>query len=244
MTPTATGSDAGAETLFGTTASFNASETATTTGTLAISAGATAYIYVRYDLTVASPLDYPRGGETVNFQIASLGNVLSDAVETGSGTLAGTQTVLPVIDSYTNSTEAGLNWAASCTGCGSASEGGGFQANSGDFRLRFGADPGLGSRDTATNKVEVVGTATTMLTDDASANTNVSAWSNTSITIRTDTAITGNADTDWGTNFGGASALKVTAGGQAIVTNLNFYIFPQITSITQPSGFPADRARI
>ena len=237
-------SDAGAETLFGTTASFNASETATTTGTLAISAGATAYIYVRYDLTVASPLDYPRGGETVNFQIASPGNVLSDAVETGSGTLAGTQTVLPVIDSYTNSTEAGLNWAASCTGCGARIGGGaGFRQTVVISGYGFGADPGLGSRDTATNKVEVVGTATTMLTDDASANTNVSAWSNTSITIRTDTAITGNADTDWGTNFGGASALKVTAGGQAIVTNLNFYIFPQITSITQPSGFPADSAR-
>ena len=234
--------DAGAETLFGTAATFAGDQTATVSGTLPISDGTTAYIYVRYDL--ANGAVYPVGGDTVNFQIAAATDVVSDADETGSGTLAGTQTVKPQIIDYTNSTEAGLNYAGACTDCGARIGGGaGFRQTVVVSGYGFGSDPGLGSRDTATNKVEVVGAGTTVLADDGSANTNVSAWSNTSITIRTDSSITGNTDTDFGANFGGAGALKVTAGGQTVPTNLNFYIFPQITSVTQPAGLPADSAR-
>ncbi len=234
--------DAGAETLFGTVANFAADQTATVSGTLAITDGATAYIYARYDL--ANGAVYPVGGATVNFQIAAFGDVVSDATESGTGSLVGTQTVKPQITGYTNSTEPALDYAGACTGCGARIGGGsGFRHTVVISGYGFGADPGLGSRDTVTNKVEIAGTATTVLADDASANTNVSAWSNTSITIRTDSNIATNTDTDFGTNFGGATALKVTAGGQAVPTNLNFYIFPQITSITQPGGFPADSAR-
>jgi hypothetical protein len=84
--------------------------------------------------------------------------------------------------------------------------------------------------------LELIGAATDVLADDGSANTNVSAWSNTSITIRTDTNIATNTDTDFGTNYGGASALQVTAGSQTTATDLNFYLFPQVTSITVPTA--------
>ncbi|HAS84804.1 MAG TPA: hypothetical protein DCS23_01875, partial [Candidatus Yonathbacteria bacterium] len=90
-------SDGGAETLFGTVANFAGDQTATVSGTLAISDGATAYIYARYDL--ANGAVYPTGGATVNFQIAASTDVVSDATESGSGTLVGTQTVRPNVTS-------------------------------------------------------------------------------------------------------------------------------------------------
>ena len=167
------------------------------------------------------------GGETIEVEIT---NPSTDVVlasgqntDTVAKQLIGTTTVKPQITGYTNSTESGLNYAGSCTECGARIGGGAtYRQTVVISGYGFGLDPGLGSRDTATNKVEVVGVSTTMLADDASADTNVSAWSATSISIRTDTSIIGNADTDWGTNFGGASALKVTVGSQAVPVNLNF----------------------
>ncbi|MBI5798904.1 MAG: hypothetical protein HZB10_03155, partial [Candidatus Yonathbacteria bacterium] len=94
-------SDAGAETLFGTVANFAGDQTATVSGTLAITTGQTAYIYARYDL--ANGAVYPTGGATVNFQIAASGDVVSDATESGTGSLAGTQTVRPNVTNATDS---------------------------------------------------------------------------------------------------------------------------------------------
>lgn len=93
--------DAGAETLFGTVANFAGDQTATVSGTLAISDGATAYIYARYDL--ANGAVYPVGGATVDFQIAAFGDVVSDATESGTGSLVGTQTVRPNVTDATDS---------------------------------------------------------------------------------------------------------------------------------------------
>lgn len=188
------------------------------------------------------------GGQTIDLQITnpSTDVVVSSGVNTDTvaKAIAGTTTILPQITGYTNSTESGLNYSAACTGCGARIGGGsGFMHTIVISGYGFGADPGVGSRDTSTNKVEVVGASTNLIDDIGAGNTNVTAWSNTSITITTDSSITGDTDTSWGTNFGGAASLKVTAGGQAVPTNLNFYIFPQITSITQPAGFPADSAR-
>lgn len=227
---------------FGAVAAFAADQTATFSNAgLAIPSGNTYYFYIRIDMKSGTPT-YPAGGQLIDFQIVSTADIITSGSPTKSGapaTLVGSTTVLPQIISYTNSTEAGLNYAASCTGCGARiGPASGYRQTLAISGYGFGADPGLGSRDTATNKVEIVGVATDVLVDDASANTNVSVWSNTSITIRTDSSITGNADADWGTNFGGASALKVTAGGQANPTNLNFYIFPQVTSLTVPTAVP------
>lgn len=234
---------------YGATVGSFASEAATVSGSLAISAGTTYYFYVRTDVKSGTPT-YPVGGQTINFQIAANADVGTSGAPTKTGapvSLAGTTTVKPQITGYTNTTETGLNYSAACTNCGARiGPGSAYRQSINISGYGFGTDPGLGSRDTASNKVEVVGASINMLDDDGSANTNVSAWSNTSITVRTDTNITGDTDTDWGTDFGGAAALKVTAGGQAVPTNLNFYVFPQVTSLTvcNKAGFPAaDNAR-
>ncbi|NTW22242.1 hypothetical protein HGA34_01700, partial [Candidatus Falkowbacteria bacterium] len=144
----------------------------------------------------------------------------------------------PNISSYSNSTEAGLNYSASCTDCGARiGPGATYEQTIVISGSDFGADPGAGNRDSATNKVEIVGpTSTTLIADG-----NVTSWSDTSITITTDTSVTGNADADWGTNFGGANALRVTADGQAS-NAMNFYVFPQVTSLTAPTAV-TDAAR-
>jgi len=150
------------------------------------------------------------------------------------GVLIGTFTpaVGVAITSYTNTTETGLNYAGACAGCGARIGGGaGFRQSITITGSGFGADPGVGFRSTGTNNVKI---GTKQIAD-----ANVTAWSATSITFLTDTSVTGDTDTDWGTNFGGASALVVTAGG-GVSSGLNFYVFPQVTSITScdKAGFP------
>jgi hypothetical protein len=231
---------------FGTTQSGFTTNAATFSGSLAVTSGTTYYFYVRLD--ALNGATNPTGGQTLNVQVAANTDITTSGSVAKTGapvSLAGTTTVVPQITGYTNSTEAGLSYSAACTGCGARIGGGvAFRQALTISGFGFGNDPGLGSRDTATNKVEIAGaTSTTIFSDDASANTNVSAWSKTSITIRTDTSISGNADSDWGTNFGGPTSLKITAGGQAVPTNLNFYLFPQITSITSAVGLPTDAAR-
>lgn len=144
----------------------------------------------------------------------------------------------PTLTTYTNSTETGLNYATSCAGCGARIGGGaGFRQTVVITGTNFGADPGAGNRSSASNNVKVGAQQI--------ASANVTAWSDTSITFLTDSNVSGDADSDWGADFGGASALTVTAGGSAS-GGLNFYIFPQVTSLTvcDKAGFPvADNAR-
>ncbi len=45
------------------------------------------------------------------------------------------------------------------------------------------------------------------------------------------------------TNNGGANKLLIIVGGQADNTGSTFYVYPQITSVTVPGGFPANTAR-
>jgi hypothetical protein len=150
----------------------------------------------------------------------------------------GAAAAAPAIQGYVNSAESALNYSAACSDCGARiGPGASFKQTIVISGSDFGADPGAGNRASATNKVEIVGpTSTTLIADG-----NVTAWSDTSITITTDTSVTGNADADWNTNFGGANALRVTAGGQAS-NALNFYILPQVTSLTAPTAV-ADAAR-
>jgi hypothetical protein len=147
-----------------------------------------------------------------------------------TGTPAG-----PDITTYTNTTETGLNYAGACVNCGAriGPSGAGFAQTVTITGTNLGT-VAAGNRSTVTNNIKI---GTHQIAD-----ANVTAWTPTSITFVTNTSTTGEADTDWGTNFGGATALKVTAGSTQ-TSGLNFYIFPQITSITQPSGFPADSAR-
>ena len=201
-------SDAGAETLFGTAATLAADQTATISGTLNISSGATAYIYVRYDL--ANGATYPQGGATVNWQIAASGDVVSDGTESGSGTLAGTQTVLPTADSvtYAVSPDGGR------TGDSATISGKGFGAPSLDADQQDCATATVGSKGCVRF---LVGGAYTVLGID------ISTWNNTTITFNVSSTIT---------TFGGASALEVVAAGQSTPTDLTYWIYPNITSIT------------
>lgn len=142
------------------------------------------------------------------------------------------------VTGYTNSTETALNYAGACTGCGARIGGGaGFRQTVTIAGTGFGADPGVGNRSSATNNIKIGAQQI--------ASANVTAWSATSITILTDSAVVGDTDTDWGAEFGGASALTVTASG-ATSAGLNFYVFPQVTSLStcNSAGFPVgDGAR-
>ncbi len=152
------------------------------------------------------------------------------------GVLIGTFTPILLISvtTYTNTTEPALDYSAACTTCGARiGNGAGFRQSITITGVGFGTVT-AGNRSTATNNIKI---GTHQIAD-----ANVTAWTPTSITFLTDSAIAGDTDTDWGVNFGGASALVVTAAG-AGSTGKNFYIYPQITSVTQPVGFSQDTAR-
>lgn len=152
-----------------------------------------------------------------------------------------TGSVPPSLTSYTNSTETALNYAASCTGCGARIGGGvGFKQTV----VITGSNFGTVSDGSQANCAGGAGTGCIKIGTHIIADGNITntAWTPTQITFTTDSSVTGDFDNDWGTNFGGASALTVTAGGTAS-GGLNFYVFPQITSVTQPAGFALDTAR-
>ncbi|MCK9344621.1 MAG: fibronectin type III domain-containing protein [Candidatus Pacebacteria bacterium] len=139
------------------------------------------------------------------------------------------------LTSYTNDTEPVLSYALACTTCGARIGGGaGFKQTITISGAGFGADPGVGNRSDATNNIKIGAHQI--------ADANVFSWSPTTIVIETDSSVVGDTDTDWGAEFGGASALVITAGGVGS-TALNFYVFPQITTVTQPVGLGADQAR-
>lgn len=132
-----------------------------------------------------------------------------------------------VISSYTNSTETALNYSGSCTNCGARIGGGaGFRQTITITGSGF-KTVAAGSRSTATNNIKV---GTHQIAD-----ANVTAWTPTSITFLTDSAVAGDTDANWGTVFGGASALTITVNS-VVSSGLNFYLFPQVTSITVPTA--------
>lgn len=197
-------SDAGAETLFGTAATLAADQTATISGAIAISAGQTAYVYVRYDLVNAGT--YPVGGATVNWAIASSGDVVSDGTESGSGTLAGTQTVRPNVSSFSNSTEPALTDGARETQTISIS-GAGFGTT---CNVGAGSKVSIGANDLSCTGA---------------------TFNNTTITIAVDSAL---PDTNNGGT--GASGLLVTISNTADDARQTFYVYPDVTSITVPTA--------
>lgn len=242
------GTYAGTETIAKEGVAFNASDQAVFTSLtsnipLTLSPNFTC-VYLEIDLVNAGA--YPSGGQTFDPEISGSADFTLSGGSNKAGTYpvapTGATTVRPKVTGYTNSTESGLNWSAACTGCGARIGTGGFVQTVVISGFGFGTDPGAGSRDTATNKVEVVGAATNIMDDPSSAPRNVNLWSNTSITITTDTAVAGDADTDWGANFGDSAALRVTAGGQVSTPDLEFFVFPQVTSLTVPTAI-ADAAR-
>src|SRR3989344_2900064 len=119
----------------------------------------------------------------------------------------------PDATSYTNGTEAGLNFSAcATTGCGGRI--GQAITVSG---TSFGADPGAGNRSTATNNVKI---GTFQIPTG-----NVTAWTATSITFTVSITIPVFGGT-------GSSGLTVTAGGTGDASPLEFWVFPDITSLS------------
>jgi hypothetical protein len=145
------------------------------------------------------------------------------------GVLIGTFTPVEpiVLTSYTNSTETALNYTGSCTNCGARIGNGSSFRHSITITGSGFKTVTAGNRSTAANNIKV---GTHKIAD-----ANITAWTPTSITFLTDSAITGDTDGDWGAVFGGASALTITVNS-VVSSGLNFYLFPQVTSITVPTA--------
>ncbi|MDO8572274.1 MAG: fibronectin type III domain-containing protein [bacterium] len=176
--------------------------------------------------------------KNINNEITGNGTYTVNLGSTGSNVVAAVEQVSwryttppPSITSYVNSTEGGLDYVVACTECGARIGGGaGFRQTVVVTGTNFNT-VGVGNRSTGGNNIKV---GTKQIAD-----ANVIVWTDTSITFLTDSAVVGDTDSDWGTNFGGASALTITVGGQTS-TGLNFYVLPQITGVRacDKPGFP------
>lgn len=179
--------------------------------------------------------------KNANDEIVGNGSYTVNLGSTGTNVMAAVEqiswryTAVSVnVTSYVNTTETALNYSASCVGCGARIGGGaGFRQSITIMGTGFGT-VAAGNRSSAANNIKI---GTHQIAD-----ANITIWTPSSITFLTDSAVSGDTDTDWGTEFGGASALTVTAGS-VTSSGKNFYVFPQITSVTQPAGFGADTAR-
>ncbi|MEN9558704.1 MAG: hypothetical protein RL141_1073 [Candidatus Parcubacteria bacterium] len=193
---------------FGSTVAAFTTEAATVSGSLVINSGTTYFFYVRFDLLKSGTS--PKGGQTVNFQIAADSDVGTSGAPTKTGapvSLAGTTTVLP-------------NATGTTFGSGLA-DGGRSGESITVSGFGFGVAP-VGSRGNCAGAVDTGCVRLTVGGNDTVATGDVSAWSNTSITY---TIATGLA------SLGGASAVEVVSGSQADATKLNFFVYPRITGM-------------
>lgn len=213
--------------------------TFTVSPALSLTQGKTVYAFPK--ATFGNAGAYPSGGQTLALTLSSITNVDTTATPLNDELIVGTPTVRgiisPAITSYTNTTEIGLNYTASCTNCGGRIGTGVFAQSITINGFGFGPDPGVGNRASVINQIVLNGAAPTTI-----ASANVTSWSNTQLVIALNTATAGNADSDFGINFGGANALMVTAGG-VLGNTLNFNLFPQITGLTVPTGLGPDGAK-
>jgi len=197
--------DGETETQFGSTvASFDGSDTATVTGSLALTGDTTYYFYVIFDAKSSTPT-YPKGGETVSFSIAANGDVASDITATGGPqTLTGTQYLIPKLTSatYTVSSDGGRSGdSVTISGYG------------------FGAPSAGANRANCAGAVDTgcveFNTATSVSSGD------ITSWSNTSVVFN----ISSSLATDGG-------YVEVYAGSKGPPSSLPYYIYPNITSYT------------
>ncbi|MEK7635478.1 MAG: fibronectin type III domain-containing protein [Patescibacteria group bacterium] len=195
---------------YGATVASFTSEAATVSGSLALIPATTYYFYVRFN--ASSTTSYPKGGQTVNFQIAANGDVtLSSGSATITGapvSMAGTTTILPKVSSV--SYGAGLSDGARSSETITIS-GYGFGVAPGGSRANC-----AGAVDTGCVRFLVGGAATV-------ADSSVSSWSNISVGLTVSSTLA---------TLGGASSLEVVSGSQGTATDINYYIYPNITALT------------
>ncbi len=207
---------------YGATVASFTSEAATVSGSLALTAGTTYYFYVQFNASSTAP-SYPKGGQTVDFQIAANADVtLSSGTATNSGapvTLAGTTTILPKLTSVTYgsglSDGSRSSEAITISGYGFGVAPGGSRANC------------SGAVDTGCVRFLVGGAATV-------ADTDVSSWSNTSIGWTASSTLA---------TYGGASSLEVVSGAQGTAADTTYYIYPRISSLSAPTAVADAAAR-
>lgn len=202
---------------YGATVASFTSEAATVSGSLALTPATTYYFYVRFN--ASSTTTYPKGGQTIGFQIAANGDVtLSSGSATISGapaSMAGATTIKPRMTGITYgsglSDGARSSEAITISGYGFGVAPGGSRANC------------SGAVDTGCVRFTVGGNATV-------ADSSVSSWSNTSI---------GWAASSTLATLGGASALELVAGNSTSTTKLTYYVYPNITNIYSTSTVAA-----
>jgi hypothetical protein len=184
---------------------------------------------------------YPSAGQTINLAVNTVNDFDTTSAVANDELLIGTPTIKAIIapnmTGYTNTSEPALNFSAGCTNCGGRLGAGSFAQTITINGFGFGADPGAANRATAMNQIVIQGATPTTI-----KSANVTSWSNTQIVISLNTAVTGNADADFGTNYGGATALSVTTAG-ITGDGLNFYLFPQVTGLLVPTGLGPDGAK-
>lgn len=198
---------------YGSTVASFTGNTVTVSGSLAMNAATTYYFYVRTDLINGA--NNPRGGQTLNYQIAANSDVTTSGTSVKSGapvSLAGTTNITP------NAT--GITYGASLADGARSGEsvtvsGFGFGVAPGGLRANC-----AGAVDTGCIRFTVGGNATVLDAD-------ITAWSNTSVTFTVNSAIA---------TYGGVSALEVVAGSQSDTTDLTYYIYPNVTGMTTCSS--------
>lgn len=207
--------------------------------TLAVSAGQRLYAFPK--ATFGNAGAYPSGGQTLVLAVNTINDVDTTAAPINDEVLIGIPTIqgriAPNITGYTNTTESGLSHAAGCTNCGGRLGIGTFAQSITITGFGFGVDPGAANRASVTNQVVLKGAANTTI-----ASANVTSWSNTQVVLALDAATTGNADADFGSNYGGTGALTLIASGVSSA-GVNFYLFPQITGLIVPAGLGPDGAK-
>lgn len=182
---------------------FAVDDTATFTNAgITIPASSSRWFYIQ--LTFSNGTARPDGGLTINFRIAAVGDVVSDATEvcgTCPVSLAGTTTIRPNVTSYSNSTEPALTDGARTTQTISvAGHGFGIICNG------------------TTAKVEI-GTYILSCTG--------ATFTDTTINIAVDSGV----NVYGGTGASG-NGLLVTIGSTADTPRQDFYVYPDITSLS------------
>ncbi|MEK7657880.1 MAG: hypothetical protein AAB366_01655 [Patescibacteria group bacterium] len=200
---------------YGATVASFTSEAATVSGSLALTAATTYYFYARFNASSTAP-SYPKGGQTVDFQIAANADVtLSSGTATISGapvSLAGTTAILPRLTSVTYGT--GLSDGARSSEAITISGYG------------FGVVPG-GSRANCAGAVDTGCVRFIVGGNDTVADASVTAWSNTSIGWTVSSTLA---------TLGGASSLEVVSGSQGTGTDTTYYIYPRVNGMTTCSA--------
>jgi hypothetical protein len=196
---------------FGSTVSSFSSEAGTVSGSLLMTSGTTYYFYIRLDVKSGTPT-YPKGGQTIGFQIAAIGDI---------GTV-GTPVVTNVPVAMDGTTTVRPNATGTTFGTGLA-DGGRSGESIVISGFGFGVATAGANRSNCAGGVDV-GCVRFVVGGNATVgNADVTAWSNTSITFSINASLASD---------GGTSGLEVVSGSQGDATPQTFFIYPNITGMT------------